>query len=388
MDFSFSEAQEAVRQSAARIFEGRATVERVKEIEASADRVDRALWSELARSNLLGIAVPEEFGGSGLGIMELCLLLEEQGRWVAPVPVLATLVGGALPIAEWGTAAQRSQWLARVVSGEAVLTAALGESGANDALSPSVTATPAGEGAGWVLDGMKVSVPALPVANAVLVPARVAGRDGREDAIGVFLVDPAAPGATIERTETTNREIQGHLHLNGAAGELLGDGTQPGGAIVRWMLDRYLVGLCALQVGACEEAVRLAADYTSNRFQFGRPLSTFQGTALKAADAYIDTEAMRATLWQAAWRLAEGADASAEVAVAKWWAAEGGQRVVHVTQHLHGGMGADVDYPVHRYFLWAKQNADTLGGASQQLARLGQAIADAARRHDRVGAGA
>lgn len=380
MDFSFSEAQEAVRQSAARIFEGQASVQRVREVEASEDRVDRALWSELAKSNLLGIAVPEAFGGSGLGIIELCLLLEEQGRRVAPVPVLPTLVGGALPIAEWGTAEQGQRWLPGVVSGDVVLTAALAEAGANNALRPSVIA--GRDGNGWRLDGVKISVPAVHVADMVLVPARC------QDGLAVFLVDPGVAGVRVERTETTNREIQGHLHLDGAPGELLGDGTQPGEAIVRWMLDRHLVGLCALQVGACEQAVRLAADYTSTRFQFGRPLSTFQGTALKAADAYIDTEAMRATLWQAAWRLAEGADAVTEVGVAKWWAAEGGHRVVHVTQHLHGGMGADVDYPVHRYFLWAKQNADTLGGASQQLARLGEAIADAARRHDRVGAGA
>ena len=143
------------------------------------------------------------------------------------------------------------------------------------------------------------------------------------------------------------------------------------------MLDRALVGLCATQVGVAEGALRMAADYTSERQQFGRPLSTFQGVALKAADAYIDTEAMRVTLWQAAWRLTAGLDATREVMVAKWWAAEGGQRVVHITQHLHGGMGADVDYPVHRYFLWGKQIEDTLGGASAQLARLGRALAEA-----------
>src|SRR5204862_3130584 len=103
---------------------------------------------------------------------------------------------------------------------------------------------------------------------------------------------------------------------------------------------------------------------------------TFQGVAHKAADAYIDIEAMRVTLWQAAWLLSEGRDATNEVLVAKWWAAEGGQHVVHLVQHLHGGMGADVDYPVHRYFLWGKQLEDTLGGASATLARLGDVIAE------------
>jgi 3-oxocholest-4-en-26-oyl-CoA dehydrogenase beta subunit len=109
--------------------------------------------------------------------------------------------------------------------------------------------------------------------------------------------------------------------------------------------------------------------------------------ALKAADAYIDTEAMRATLWQAAWRLSEGDDAPMDVEVAKWWASEAGQRVVHIAQHLHGGLGADIDYPVHRYFLWGKQIEVMLGGATQQLARLGRQIADAAR-NDRTEVGA
>jgi len=113
-----------------------------------------------------------------------------------------------------------------------------------------------------------------------------------------------------------------------------------------------------------ESAVGQAASYTSTRRQFGRPLSSFQGTALKAADAFIDTEAIRVTLWQAAWRLSTGRPAAEEVLVAKWWASDAGQRVVHATQHMHGGMGADVDHPIHRYFLWGKQIELTLGGAA------------------------
>ncbi|HWW53736.1 MAG TPA: acyl-CoA dehydrogenase family protein, partial [Acidimicrobiales bacterium] len=338
-------------------------------------------WAELAKANLLGLAVPEEFGGSGLGIIEVCLVLEEQGRRVAPVPLAPTLVLGALTIAEWGSEAQRSAWLPGVVAGEVVLTAAIAEGGANDPLRSSVEAVPDGDG--WRLSGTKLSVPSAHVATRILVPARV------ETGLAVFLVDPAAAGVTVEQAETTNRELHSHLTFDNVAvgpADLLGDAG--GDSVIRWMVDRALVALCAIQVGVCEEAVRRAAEYTSNRFQFGRPLSTFQGAALKAADAYIDTEAMRATLWQAAWRLAEGADATTEVGVAKWWAAEGGHRVVHVTQHLHGGMGADVDYPVHRYFLWAKQIENMLGGATQQLARLGQAIADAAKRGEQVGVGA
>ena len=366
MDFSFSEEQDAVRDLAAQVFGGHAPVERVREVERSDDRFDRELWRALADAGLLAIAVPEEHGGSGLGLIELALVLEQQGRHVAPVPVLPTLVLGALPLAEFGTPAQREAWLPGVAAGDLVLTAALAEAGANDPLRPSVTAST--DGGDWRLDGYKPSVPAAHVADRVLVPAVVP--DG---ATALFLVDPAGGGVDRVVAETTDRSLVAHLTLTGAPGELLGDEPDASRAL-SWTVERAFIGLAALQVGVAEAALRLAADYTSQRHQFGKPLSTFQGVALKAADAYIDIEAMRVTLWQAAWRLTAGLDATREVMVAKWWASEGGQRAVHITQHLHGGMGADVDYPVHRYFLWGKQLEDTLGGASAQLARLGTTL--------------
>jgi acyl-CoA dehydrogenase len=367
MDFNLSEEQLAIRDLSAQIFEGRATVDRVKEVEQTDDRLDRELWAELARANLLGIALPEQDGGSGFGLVELALLLEQQGRRVAPVPLLATVVMGALPIAEFGTAEQRAAWLPGVIAGDVLLTAALAEMGDGDPTRPSTTASSDGVGR-WRVSGTRVSVPAAHVADRVLVPART------PSGVSVFLVDPVDPAVDLQRAETTNREIHSHLVLDGTPAELLGDGSG-GPDVVRWMVDRTIVGIAALQVGVAEEALRQAAAYTSQRVQFGRPLSTFQGTALKAADGYIDTEAMRVTMWQAAWRLAAGYDATAEVEVAKWWSAEAGQRVVHITQHLHGGLGADVEYPVHRYFLWGKQLEDTLGGAGYHLARLGRHLA-------------
>ena len=370
MDFTLSEEQQAVQDLADQIFTARATVERIKEVEAGDERVDWDLWSQLADANLLGIALPEDVGGSGLDMIELALLLEQQGRRVAPVPILATVVMAALPIAEFGSAEQRQTWLPQVVAGDVVLTAALAEPGDGEATTPSSMAHKDGAGV-WRLQGRCVSVPYAHVAARILVPART------EEGVAVFLVDPGDAGVTRLRAETTNREVHPHVLLDDAPGELLG-ATGNGRFMIKWMLERALVGIAALQVGVAEEAVRLAAEYTSGRVQFGRPLSTFQGTALKAADAYIDTEAMRVTLWQAAWRLSMGHDAAAEVEVAKWWASDGGQRVVHATQHLHGGLGSDIEYPVHRYFLWGKQLEDTLGGAGFHLARLGRHLATAA----------
>ena len=142
------------------------------------------------------------------------------------------------------------------------------------------------------------------------------------------------------------------------------------------MVERATAALSAIAMGVCERALRMTAAYTSERRQFDRPIATFQAVGQRAAEAYIDTEAVRLTGWHAIWRLSEELPAVEEVAVAKFWAAEGGQRVVHAAQHLHGGMGVDRDYPLHRYFLWAKVIELTLGGSAPQLRKLGRRLAD------------
>jgi acyl-CoA dehydrogenase len=133
-----------------------------------------------------------------------------------------------------------------------------------------------------------------------------------------------------------------------------------------------------------DAALRLAADYTSGRQQFGKPLSSFQGVSHKLADGYIDNAAIRAATLQAAWHLDRGEAATEHVLTAAWWAAEGGQRCVHITQHVHGGIGADITYPAHRYFLWGKQIEAMLGPGSALLARLGDVLVDLPHAGDAV----
>jgi alkylation response protein AidB-like acyl-CoA dehydrogenase len=195
---------------------------------------------------------------------------------------------------------------------------------------------------------------------------------------------------TLERTVTTNREIHPHVHLSGVTvdREDVLVGPDVGRSALEFLLTAATIGLCALQVGICEAALRQTAAYLNTRQQFGRPLSTFQGTMLRAADAAIDIEAMRVTWQNAAWRFDTGRDAAEAARVAKWQASERGQRTVHATQHLHGGMGADITYPIHRYFLWGKQIELMLGGPSAQLARLGAQIAEQALARAEAGAGA
>ncbi|MCD9623626.1 acyl-CoA dehydrogenase family protein [Rhabdothermincola salaria] len=373
MDFSFGEEHEAVAQLAAQVFGGEVDLDRLKAAEAEGGRTDHDLWSTLAEAGLIGVGLADDVGGSGGDLICVCRLLEEQGRALAPVPLATTLVASAA-IDRLGTPDQRARWLPGVVSGDRPLAVALDQPAGARWEHPQVTATRHGEV--WQLDGWLPAVAAAAECRLLVVGA---GIDGSPDS-GLFLVDPSDPGVTIEAVVTTDRRPHGHVTLASAPAEPLG-GLDTGD--VTWLAQRLMLALSAVTLGVAEEALRRAAAYTSEREQFGRPLSSFQSTAHRAADAYIDVEAMRATLWQAAW-LAEQPDpdpheVATAVLTARWWAADGGQRVVHAVQHLHGGLGADVDYPVHRYFLWAKQLELTLGTPSSDLARLGEAIATGAR---------
>ncbi|HEV3235069.1 MAG TPA: acyl-CoA dehydrogenase family protein [Candidatus Dormibacteraeota bacterium] len=370
MDFGYDQDQEALRDLARKMLSDRATPRRLEEVEAGEERIDRDLWAEMAAAGLLGVCIPEEFGGSGLGLVELSVILEEVGRAVAPVPAWSTLALGALPVAEFGSTAQKESLLPGVVRGDVILSAALQEPGNYDPLSPVTTTATAAEG-GWRLDGVKVSVPAAAQATAIIVPARVEG------GVGLFLVEPGATGVSLEPTEMTNREIQYTLTLDGvevAESAELGDLAR-GREILDWLVQRASAGLCAMQVGVVDRAVRMTAEYTSSREQFERPLAAFQAVSQRAANAYVDAESVKLTTMAAIWKLSEGLDATEEVAVAKFFAAEAAQRAVHAAQHLHGGVGVDLSYPLHRYFIWAKQIELTLGGGTQQLLRLGEILA-------------
>ncbi len=369
MDFSVSEEQQEIVNLAKQILTDRSTHERLKALETSdGPRFDRELWSDLAQAGLVGLAIPESHGGGGLGFHEIALILEEVGRTAAAVPYCETTVMGALAVAEYGDDATKQEILPKVAAGEMILTAAMVEADI-EAERPSTTAT--GDGGAWKINGTKHCVAAGAIANRALVPATTT--DGK---IGVFIVDLDGPG--VERTAlvTTAGHPDARIELSDAAATALGSADAEG-SVLRWLGDRITAGQCAMMVGVCDEALRLTSDYTKERKQFGVAIATFQAVAHRAADAYIDAEAIRLTARQACWRIGEGLPAAEQIAIAKYFAAEAGQRVVHAAQHLHGGMGVDRDYPLHRYFVLAKQLELPLGGATKQLRRLGAMIAAA-----------
>jgi acyl-CoA dehydrogenase len=375
MDFSLNEEQQAVRDLAARIITEQSAPEHLREIERAEDArgpFDAALWSALAEAGLLSIAMGEDVGGAGLDFVALCQVVEAAGLAAAYLPTIETLVSAADSIERFGTTEQRQAWLPRIGAGELIATAAtaefVGGMVAEGISAPKTIATPSGEG--FSLSGVKACVPSGLRAELFLIPATLS-----TGGVATFLVDAAS--VTLERQDGPFLP-EAVVTLDGvqvAADRLLGGSQADGRALLDSLALRTTAALCTLEAGAVTTAVQLGATYTSEREQFGKKIATFQAVGQRMADAYVDAEAIRLTALQAIWRIAEGREATDQVAIAKFWAAEGGQRVVHATTHVHGGVGVDRDYPLHRYFLLTRQVELTLGGATQSLLALGASAA-------------
>jgi acyl-CoA dehydrogenase len=369
MDFALTEEQTELAGLAARILEDRMNLQHLKARDRSEDWYDLDTWREFAKANLLGIALPESAGGLGLGFVDICMVLREIGRKVAPLPAIPTLVSAAMPIARYGTDAQQAI-LAKVAAGEVLLTAALVEYGAEPE-QPVTTATRDGDG--WRIAGAKGNVPAASASELMIVPARTT--DGE---VALFLVAPTAPGVTLVRQQVMNHEPLFEVKLEGVR---VGDDARlgapgQGDEILAYTLNRTTIAICALVSGVADQALRLTAQYTTERKQFERAIGTFQAVGQRMADCFIDDQAIELTMLQAATHLDEGRDDPVEIATAKFWVSEGGNHIAHAALHIHGGISIDVDFPIHRYFLWLKRYEFTLGSATPELLRIGRALAD------------
>ncbi len=366
MDFSFSVEEAEVGQLARTILGDLVTTDRLRQLESVPDSWDDATWAKMAQADLLGIGVSERHGGSGLGFLAVCRLLEEVGRHVAIVPAHVTLAVAGLAIDELGDAAS-VEWLHDVIAGRRILAAALEDAESSDPIAPATRAE--GSGASVRLTGTKTNVAYAAQASHILVPAT--GPDG---AVGLYWVDPNSDGVTIatQRTPDGQPRAQVCLDVVEPTGRLDRGGENEA---IRWVVERATAAACMIQLGVLERALEMTAAYTAERVQFERPIGSFQAVHQRAADAYIHLEAVRMVTWEAAWRLSTGRDAAEQVNVAKYLTAELGQSVSFACQHLHGGIGIDTDYPLHRYYRWAAQLEHELGSARHQLDRLGRRIA-------------
>lgn len=362
MDFTKTEASKDLSGLVATIVESVCTPQRQKDLDSLDQRLDTLLWSKLIDADVLSTAAPESVGGGGFGVLEQTAILTALGRQIAAVPYLESVVlaGGAL--AHFGSAGLQQDWAAPAVAGQKIVTVALdGEFG-----QAPVTATAAGDG--FRLTGTRTQVPFGPVADAFLVPAEA------DSGTVVFLVPAGHAGVTVTALQTTGQNSSGELDLHGV--ELSAEHLLGGGDVLSWLSTHRALGLTAYQLGVLERALELTAEYARTREQFGRPIGSFQAVGQRLADDYIEIKGLRLTCEQASWRLSEDLPADIEVATAAFWAAEAGHRVAHTTVHVHGGVGIDMDHPVHRYFITAKQTEFALGGATAALRAIGRELAD------------
>ncbi len=329
----------------------------------AADALDRGVpdWQVLADAGLLGLALPEQHGGDGLGLTEAGVLLHELGRRALYLPVLETLCFGALPLAAAGTDRQRKRLLPPVATGELRLTAALNETGRALPLTPSARLTP--DGAGYRLRGRKVGVTGVDGAAAILVPATL--DDGSAT---VAIVDPGAAGLGLVPTRSSRGKTEHTLHLDDVRVEAEDLLVASAAGSPYDVLRRYAVaGLCLLGDGIVAGACALTADYVRERRQFGRALAEFQAVAQQVADVYIASRTIGLAARSAAWRVGAGLAAEDDLAVAAHWLTAEGPAALHTCHHLHGGTGVDQTYPLHRFYSWGKDVVRALGGELQTL---------------------
>ncbi len=352
MDFALSPDQEALRDLARQILTDACTQQRLKDVAAQESGTDLALWKALATAGLVAINLPSAAGGGGYGWLEAAIVLSEIGRVAAPVPGLAVMAMAGPALA--AVHDQHPELLTGVVAGEQVVTAAVHEP-VGDPWAPATTATDGH------LFGTKVCVPNGVLASRFVVTA----------ADGLYVVESTAAGVVIERQDTTSGIPDAMITFDRAPAVRIGGNTE-----VHALLRRVQSAACVMVAASCQTALALTAEYARTRHQFDRAIASFQAVSQRVGDAYIDTEAVRLTAWQAAWRLDREMPCDEALCTAKFWAAEGGWRVMHAAHHVHGGVGVDRDYPLHQHFLNHKQLELQLGSATPSLQRLGAILAN------------
>ncbi|MEW2486065.1 acyl-CoA dehydrogenase family protein [Streptomyces sp. NPDC048411] len=390
MDFTFTEEQQAAVEAARAVFSGvepDGVPSPALTPGAVAEDIDRSVWAGLAAGDLLSLTLAPEHGGAGLDAVALCLVLRESAKVLARVPLLETCAV-AMTIQQHGDPGLAAKLLPRVGRGELVLTVGANGRTGHDPAEFAVTARrdlagkagqgqdrssgEDGESAAWVLDGVQSGVPWAQSADWIAVPAHT-----DEGLTVLALVHRTAEGVALAEQVSTSGELFAEVQLDTVRIENSALISTPGAW--EWLRTLLTTGTCAFALGLGEAVLAMTSEYTGKREQFGYPVATFQSVAVQAADRYIDLRAMEVTLWQAAWRISTGAPGTlpvaGDVAVAKIWASDGVRRVVQTAQHLHGGFGADTDYPLHRFHAWAKQIELSLGPAAMHEEALGDLLA-------------
>lgn len=361
MDFSFSDEQRAIAEMADGLFRDYCTDERQRAWELTGEPFMGELWRTCVETGLHALAIPEDAGGSGLGMTELLCVLQAQGASLALVPLWQHQLAAAT-LARWGGDAHAEQ-VARAAEGGVMLSLSLAGLAAGRGIGLQLEPV---EG-GFSLSGEVGAVPLAAQADRLLLVAE--GADGPR----LVLLDPRAEG--VERVEgIANHGLAvADLHCHNVL--LTAEQVLPEAALT-WLETRAIAATAALQLGVSDEQIRRTVDYVSERRQFDRAIGSFQAVQMTMADARIAAEALRSSLYQLCYRLDQGLGCESEALATRYLACEAGHLIGHKTQHVHGGIGVDLTYPIHRYLYWSRDLGLALGGPAATLDRLGQWLAN------------
>ncbi|MEX0799859.1 MAG: acyl-CoA dehydrogenase family protein [Dehalococcoidia bacterium] len=352
MDLGLDEQQELLKNFARDFLEKECPESLVREMEEDEKGYSPDLWKKMADQGWMGLIIPEEYGGTGMNLCELAVLLEEFGRALVPGPYISTVVLGATPIMEAGSDEQKQYMLPKIASGETIMTLALTEPSAKwDADGVQLEAKKSGSD--YVLNGVKLFVPDAHVTDRMIVAARTSSGKNPEDGVTLFFVDSKADGISYEVLKTIAADKQCEVTFKDVkipADWVLGE-VDKGWPIVEKVKKVATVAACAYLVGLAQMDFDVTLNYAKERVQFGRPIGSFQAIQHKLADAVIDVDGSRFITYKAAWSLQEGEpDADLMVSMAKAWTSDASRRVVAHGQQIHGGIGFTKEYKIQLYF--------------------------------------
>lgn len=376
MEFALSEVQEVFKSTAQKFFKEKCTVSTLKEFEESNNGYSISLYKEMADLGLLGLIIPEEYGGAGGNLMDLALVIEEAGYATLPAPFLSTISYGVLPIINHGTEAQKRDLLPKIANGELIFTSALSESQAHYNLK-HITSFADKRGGEYNLSGSKLFVPFADSADYLLTLARTKkSSGGSSEGLSLFLVKGSQSRVQTSLLPSIGSDRLFEVALqevNVSTGDILGE-IDNGWILTQKTIQMATALQCVEMAGVLRRALEVTRDYVKERMQFGRTIGSFQSVQHRLADMYTMVEGGRLAAYQAIWKLEEGASAEREISIAKTWLSMKGQDVLVGAHQLHGGMGLDVDYPLQFCFRRFKSMQLNLGPASMHVKKIGQSL--------------
>jgi alkylation response protein AidB-like acyl-CoA dehydrogenase len=359
MNFDFSDEQKQLRDEARKFLSEKCPPKAVRAVLDGKAAYDRELWQGLAEMGFLGVAIPESYGGAGAGHLELCVIAEEMGRALAPVPFSSTVYLAAEALLIAGSDEQKQKWLPRITRGEAIGTLALFEGKGNP--SPQAIKLAA---SGNTLSGVKVPVADGTIADFAIVAARTAST-GRDSDVSLYLVEfkgngvEAKPLSNIDPTRA-----QAEIAFSNAKGELLGQ-SGDGWSILTQVLDRAAVLMAFEQVGGADRALEMGRDYALDRIAFGRPIGSFQAVKHMLTDMYVSATLARSNSYYGAWALSTNSSELPEAAAsARISATQAFQHCAKNNIQVHGGMGFTWEFDCHMFYRRANATALGLGSLS------------------------